>query len=64
MITCCKNCVPPIRKINCHSSCTQYQEERKNHERLKQSERKDREFNNFFADEMSVAIKKYYKNKR
>ena len=38
-IRCCHGCVPPKRKVGCHATCSEYLQEKKNHEEEKKVER-------------------------
>lgn len=39
-ITCCKDCVPPKRHLNCHSECDDYIQEKSKHEEVRNEIRK------------------------
>lgn len=39
-IKCCKNCVAPKRHIGCHATCAEYLSEKKEHDELRDKERK------------------------
>lgn len=45
-IKCCKNCVAPKRHIGCHATCAEYLSEKKEHDELRDKERKWREAEN------------------
>lgn len=46
-IHCCKECVSPKRHINCHSTCKEYLDEKKQLEKDKEIIRKNKESQNF-----------------
>lgn len=59
-IECCKNCVPPERKIGCHATCEKYLAERSELDRAN----KIRQLNYDFDRAYIARVKKSAREKR
>lgn len=65
-ISCCKDCIPPVRHIGCHSTCKQYLKEKEELEILKEKINADKTpciTNNDFY-EVAFIDNKRYRRKR
>lgn len=63
-IKCCKNCVALKRHIGCHATCAEYLSEKKEHDELRDKERKWREAENGIYDQRARGVYKALHNRR
>ena len=60
-IDCCKDCVPPKRHMNCHSTCPEYKKQKKVHDAERDASRKKQ---NMEKAALDIRLRRHNKKKK